>query len=165
MSAPASDDIVVDHLTKQYKKLRAVDDLSFRVRSGRVTGTKTLMVLGREVPNPELQERVGFTLVGKERTQLRDSGYITSEKVGRPYVHELTDRVAAQAKEIRLGSGLDPETQMGPLISANHRKRVKGYVEGAAKEGAATRFVSARDPPSLGHTGPAHDHKRRLRER
>jgi ABC-2 type transport system ATP-binding protein len=33
-----NDEIVVDHLTKQYKKLRAVDDLSFRVRTGRVTG-------------------------------------------------------------------------------------------------------------------------------
>src|SRR3954468_8314470 len=38
MSGPATDDIVVDHLTKQYKRLRAVDDLSFTVRSGRVTG-------------------------------------------------------------------------------------------------------------------------------
>jgi ABC-2 type transport system ATP-binding protein len=31
-------EIVVRNLTKQYKKLRAVDDLSFSVRSGRVTG-------------------------------------------------------------------------------------------------------------------------------
>ena len=31
-------DIVVDKLTKQYKKVRAVDGLSFSVRSGRVTG-------------------------------------------------------------------------------------------------------------------------------
>ncbi len=38
MSTAAADEIIVDHLTKQYKKLRAVDDLSFRVRSGRVTG-------------------------------------------------------------------------------------------------------------------------------
>ncbi|XVV17651.1 ABC transporter ATP-binding protein [Actinoplanes sp. CA-131856] len=30
--------IVVEHLTKQYKRLRAVDDLSFSVRTGRVTG-------------------------------------------------------------------------------------------------------------------------------
>ncbi|MGV9362533.1 hypothetical protein [Amycolatopsis sp. NPDC003731] len=52
----------------------------------------TLMVLGREVPNPELKELVGFTLTGKERTQLKDAGYITSEQVGRPFVHELTDR-------------------------------------------------------------------------
>ncbi len=33
-----SGEIVVDRLTKQYKQLRAVDDLSFAVRSGRVTG-------------------------------------------------------------------------------------------------------------------------------
>jgi ABC-type Na+ transport system ATPase subunit NatA len=35
---PGSEEIVVQHLTKQYKQLRAVDDLSFSVRSGRVTG-------------------------------------------------------------------------------------------------------------------------------
>ncbi|MGW4056688.1 hypothetical protein ACWEGE_00340 [Amycolatopsis sp. NPDC004747] len=52
----------------------------------------TLMVLGREVPNPELKERVGFTLTGKERTQLNDDGYVTSEKAGRTFVHQLTDR-------------------------------------------------------------------------
>jgi ABC-2 type transport system ATP-binding protein len=33
-----SPEIAVQNLTKQYKKLRAVDDLSFSVRSGRVTG-------------------------------------------------------------------------------------------------------------------------------
>ena len=38
MAGPTPDEIVVDHLTKQYKKLRAVDDLSFTVRPGRVTG-------------------------------------------------------------------------------------------------------------------------------
>jgi ABC-2 type transport system ATP-binding protein len=36
--SPGSEDIVVRSLTKQYKTLRAVDDLSFTVRSGRVTG-------------------------------------------------------------------------------------------------------------------------------
>src|SRR5690349_20903250 len=38
MDRPYSDEIVVEHLSKQYKRLRAVDDLSFRVRPGRVTG-------------------------------------------------------------------------------------------------------------------------------
>jgi hypothetical protein len=51
----------------------------------------TLMVLGREVPNPELKELVGFTLTGKERTQLNDEKYVISEKVGRTFVHQLTD--------------------------------------------------------------------------
>ncbi|MDT5030776.1 MAG: type transport system ATP-binding protein [Actinoplanes sp.] len=36
--SPGSEEIVVRNLTKQYKKMRAVDDLSFAVRSGRVTG-------------------------------------------------------------------------------------------------------------------------------
>jgi len=52
----------------------------------------TLMVLGREVPNKELQEVAGFTLTGKDRTQLNDKRYVTSEKVGRSFVHQLTDR-------------------------------------------------------------------------
>ncbi|MEV4347655.1 ABC transporter ATP-binding protein [Actinoplanes sp. NPDC049596] len=34
----STDEIVVEHLTKQYKRLRAVDDLSFSVRTGAVTG-------------------------------------------------------------------------------------------------------------------------------
>ena len=49
---------------------------------------------------------------------------------------ELVDRVVEQAGAIRLGSGLDPATQMGPLISANHRTRVKSYVDSAAEQGA-----------------------------
>ncbi|MFF1614746.1 hypothetical protein ACFVYA_43885 [Amycolatopsis sp. NPDC058278] len=58
-----------------------------------------LMVLGREVPNPELKELVGFTLTGKERTQLNDKRYVTSEKAGRSFVHQLTDRGWAWCEE------------------------------------------------------------------
>jgi acyl-CoA reductase-like NAD-dependent aldehyde dehydrogenase len=53
-----------------------------------------------------------------------------------PVADELVDRVVSQAGAIRLGSGLDPETQMGPLISANHRTRVRSYVDSAADQGA-----------------------------
>ena len=53
-----------------------------------------------------------------------------------PVADELVGRVAEQAGTIRLGSGLDPETQMGPLISAAHRARVRGYVESAREQGA-----------------------------
>ncbi|HEX6845225.1 MAG TPA: aldehyde dehydrogenase [Actinomycetota bacterium] len=49
---------------------------------------------------------------------------------------EVAARVSEQAGAIRLGSGLDPDTQMGPLISAAHRTRVKGYVESAREQGA-----------------------------
>ncbi|MFH0858964.1 MAG: aldehyde dehydrogenase family protein [Candidatus Omnitrophota bacterium] len=41
-----------------------------------------------------------------------------------------------KTKQIKLGPGLDYETQMGPLISESQRKKVLGYVEKAKKEGA-----------------------------
>jgi acyl-CoA reductase-like NAD-dependent aldehyde dehydrogenase len=45
-------------------------------------------------------------------------------------------RVTEQATQVRLGHGLDPQTNMGPLISAAHRRRVLGYIESATEEGA-----------------------------
>ncbi len=53
-----------------------------------------------------------------------------------PIAEALIDRVAAKAKATRLGHGLDPQTDMGPLISAPHRDRVLGYVGEAARAGA-----------------------------
>jgi len=41
-----------------------------------------------------------------------------------------------KAKRIKLGEGLDHETQMGPLISEEQRKKVISYVEKARKQGA-----------------------------
>jgi phenylacetaldehyde dehydrogenase len=59
----------------------------------------------------------------------------------RLYVHErLFDKVVAgvsdEAKKIKLGSGLDPTTQMGPMVSEIQRDRVCGYLEAGKKEGA-----------------------------
>ena len=50
-----------------------------------------LLAEAREVSNPELAERAGFRLDGKERRTLNDLKLVTSEKRGRAYVHELTD--------------------------------------------------------------------------
>jgi aldehyde dehydrogenase (NAD+) len=56
--------------------------------------------------------------------------------VEEPVADSLIERLVDKAKSLRLGHGLDPETQMGPLISAQHRQRVLGYVEAATGEGA-----------------------------
>ena len=50
-----------------------------------------LLVLAREVRNPDLEAVVGFRLSGKERIQLNDSGLVTSRRDGQAYAHELTD--------------------------------------------------------------------------
>jgi phenylacetaldehyde dehydrogenase len=59
----------------------------------------------------------------------------------RLYVHEsLFDRVVAGVAEVarglKLGHGLDPATQMGPLVSARHAERVSSYIDGGRRSGA-----------------------------
>ncbi|WP_437634626.1 aldehyde dehydrogenase family protein [Sorangium sp. So ce854] len=59
----------------------------------------------------------------------------------RLYVHkslydEVVEGVAEQASKIKLGPGLHPETQMGPLVSSEQLSRVTGYIEAGQKEGA-----------------------------
>jgi acyl-CoA reductase-like NAD-dependent aldehyde dehydrogenase len=49
---------------------------------------------------------------------------------------EFLDRFLALAHSIRLGDPLDPATEMGPLTSPEHQRRVLGYVKVAVDEGA-----------------------------
>ncbi|TKK85937.1 aldehyde dehydrogenase family protein [Herbidospora galbida] len=61
----------------------------------------------------------------------------------RLFVHEsrfdeVVGGVADIARGIKLGSGLDPDTQMGPLVSDEQFRRVTGYLESGRAEGART---------------------------
>ena len=49
---------------------------------------------------------------------------------------EFTERVAAFGKSLRVGDGRDPETQVGPLVSAEQLERVTGYLAAGRQEGA-----------------------------
>jgi acyl-CoA reductase-like NAD-dependent aldehyde dehydrogenase len=49
---------------------------------------------------------------------------------------ELLGILTEKAEKIQLGNGLEPTTDMGPLISEEHRKTVAGYVSRAEEEGA-----------------------------
>ncbi|HEU5217172.1 MAG TPA: CoA-acylating methylmalonate-semialdehyde dehydrogenase [Gemmatimonadales bacterium] len=48
----------------------------------------------------------------------------------------LRDAVVDGAARLTLGHGLDPGVTMGPVISAEHRARVAGYVASGEREGA-----------------------------
>jgi phenylacetaldehyde dehydrogenase len=60
---------------------------------------------------------------------------------------EVVERLVAKAAEVRLGHGLDPATEMGPLISANHRRRVLGHVAAARGDGAQVAVGGAEASP------------------
>ncbi|HSJ97202.1 MAG TPA: aldehyde dehydrogenase family protein, partial [Myxococcota bacterium] len=52
-------------------------------------------------------------------------------------VHDaLVEKLAAATRRLRVGDPLDPDTQVGSLISPAHRERVLGYVEAGLAEGA-----------------------------
>jgi aldehyde dehydrogenase (NAD+)/betaine-aldehyde dehydrogenase len=56
--------------------------------------------------------------------------------VERPLYDEFVSSFSEAAGRIKVGDPLDPETQMGSLISQNHRDRVHGFVEQGREEGA-----------------------------
>jgi malonate-semialdehyde dehydrogenase (acetylating)/methylmalonate-semialdehyde dehydrogenase len=49
---------------------------------------------------------------------------------------ELVACLAARARALRVGPGLDAGAEMGPLVTAGHRDRVAGYVATGVAEGA-----------------------------
>jgi betaine-aldehyde dehydrogenase len=55
--------------------------------------------------------------------------------VQRDIYQKFIDATAAKAKTIKLGNGLDRETKMGPLVSAEQRDRVTRYLEIGRGEG------------------------------
>ena len=63
----------------------------------------------------------------------------------------LVEAVAARLPKLRIGDGADPDTDMGPLITAEHRDRVAGYI-GAGEAAGASVVVDGRgcDVPTDG---------------
>jgi aldehyde dehydrogenase (NAD+) len=70
---------------------------------------------------------------------------------------EFTQRVAAVGAAMRLGHGLDPQTQLGPLVSRAQFDKVMGYVELGKSQGARVMSGGAAfadGPLSRGHFVP-----------
>jgi malonate-semialdehyde dehydrogenase (acetylating)/methylmalonate-semialdehyde dehydrogenase len=49
----------------------------------------------------------------------------------------LVDAIAARLPKLRIGDGADADTDMGPLITAEHRDKVAGYIAAGAESGAS----------------------------
>jgi hypothetical protein len=63
------------------------DDLTVRQRAVLFA----LLGEARQVANPELEQLIGVRLDGADRRQLNARKYVESTKVGRAYIHELSD--------------------------------------------------------------------------
>jgi malonate-semialdehyde dehydrogenase (acetylating)/methylmalonate-semialdehyde dehydrogenase len=52
--------------------------------------------------------------------------------IGDALVNAINDRLA----KVKIGPGTDPTSEMGPLVTREHRDKVSGYIDTGAKEGA-----------------------------
>jgi betaine-aldehyde dehydrogenase len=63
---------------------------------------------------------------------------------------DFVEALAGRVPKIRLGSGLDPQSETGPLISAEHRDKVERYIALGQEEGARLVCGGGRpDDPAL----------------
>ena len=63
---------------------------------------------------------------------------------------ELIERLAPRVRSLKIGGGMEPDLDMGPLISAAHRTKVLGYIEAGVAAGAKL-VVDGRDQVVPGH--------------
>ena len=64
-------------------------------------------------------------------------------------IHDrLVDRLVEAARDLTIGHPLDERTQLGPLVSEQHRAKVESYIELAALDGGTivTGGIRPRDP-------------------
>ena len=63
---------------------------------------------------------------------------------------QLVAKIQERIPSIKVGPAADDGNEMGPLITGEHRDKVKGYVEGAEGEGATLVVDGTQDVPADG---------------
>ena len=72
--------------------------------------------------------------------------------VGDRVADDVLGRVQKKIAAMKVGASDDKDAEMGPLVTAQHRDRVKGYIDNGAAEGASL-VVDGRGLEVSGHEG------------
>ena len=56
--------------------------------------------------------------------------------VGQKMAEAVRERLLQEIPKLRIGVAGDPDAQMGPVVTAEHKKKIEGYIQLAADEGA-----------------------------
>ena len=101
---------------------------------------KVTLELGGKSPNIVFEDAVDGAIEGAANAIFFNHGQCCVAG-SRLYVHqsrfdEVVGGVAEIAKSIKLGSGMEAGTQMGPLVSEEQLQRVSSYLESGKAEGA-----------------------------
>jgi phenylacetaldehyde dehydrogenase len=101
---------------------------------------KLTLELGGKSPNIVFDDAVDGAVEGAANAIFFNHGQCCVAG-SRLFVHqsrfdEVVDGVAEIAKSIKLGSGMEVGTQMGPLVSEEQFQRVSGFLESGKEDGA-----------------------------
>ncbi|HEV7310688.1 aldehyde dehydrogenase family protein [Ensifer sp.] len=61
----------------------------------------------------------------------------------RDIADEVTKRIAELSAKVKVGDPLDPQTQVGAIITPQHLEKIAGYVSAASKDGASVAHGGA----------------------
>lgn len=88
-------------------------------------------------PDADLDRIVEMAVAGMNFSWAGQSCGSTSRLVLHESIHDVVvERVAARFAALKLGSPLDPTSEMGPVNSARHRDRIMALIDSARAEGA-----------------------------
>jgi acyl-CoA reductase-like NAD-dependent aldehyde dehydrogenase len=118
--------------TQTGKAINEMTASTFKRISLEMGGKNAIIVMDDADLNLALEGALwgGFGTSGQRCTAA--SRLILHEKIHREFLERFVSRV----KSLKVGNGLDPSTEMGPLISEIQRNRVESYVEIGKQEGA-----------------------------
>lgn len=71
--------------------------------------------------------------------------------VAEPVLDRFVELLVERAQRLRVGDPTDPQTDVGPLISDEQRRRVTRYVDGAIEQGARMRAGGSSAPQARGY--------------
>ena len=125
------------------------------IRASADTVKRVAVELGGKNPNIVFADTDFETVVDNALTAVfLHSGQVCSAGarliVEASIADELVAELATRAEAIRIGNGLDPSSQTGPLVSAAHRAKIEDFVASAREEGARVLAGGCRpDDPEL----------------
>jgi acyl-CoA reductase-like NAD-dependent aldehyde dehydrogenase len=125
-------------------------------KCGRTLKRVTLELGGKSpniiLPDAELERAIKGSYLGIYYNSGQACNAGSRLYVAHELFEEVVERLAAYAREAKLGPGLDPETELGPLVSKEQLERVKGYIDSGLEEGAEL-VVGGGPPEGLGGDG------------
>jgi acyl-CoA reductase-like NAD-dependent aldehyde dehydrogenase len=119
-------------------------------KAGRSLKRVTLELGGKSpniiLPDADLQAAVAGSFMGIYFNTGQACNAGSRLFVHRDQFDDVVSALAERAAKSRVGPGLDPQTQLGPVVSAEQRDRVLSYIQSGREEGA--ELVAGGDAPT-----------------